>query len=104
MYSDSQAKKYQGEIDDRSCIGFVAAAPWRPRSLLRRPLAQIYSLGTGKQGFFTYSAGAAIAKVASDSGLKLRISPFGGTSAYVPGVNAGESISGSPTSWRRITP
>ena len=27
--------------------------------------AQIYSLGTGKQGFFTYSAGAAIAKVAA---------------------------------------
>ena len=31
--------------------------------------AQIYSLGTGKQGFFTYSAGAAIAKVAADGGL-----------------------------------
>src|SRR5665213_3668697 len=52
--------------------------------------AQIYSLGTGKQGFFTYSAGAAIAKVAADGGLNLRISPFGGSSAYVPGVNAGE--------------
>jgi uncharacterized protein len=52
--------------------------------------AQIYSLGTGKQGFFTYSAGAAIAKVASDGGLNLRVKPFGGTSAYVPGVNAGE--------------
>ena len=52
--------------------------------------AQIYSLGTGKQGFFTYSAGAAIAKVAADGGLNLRLSPFGGTSAYVPGVNAGE--------------
>jgi len=52
--------------------------------------AQIYSLGTGKQGFFTYSAGAAIAKVAADGGLNLRVKPFGGTSAYVPGVNAGE--------------
>jgi len=52
--------------------------------------AQIYSIGTGKQGFFTYAAGAAIAKVAADGGLNLRISPFGGTSAYVPGVNAGE--------------
>jgi TRAP transporter TAXI family solute receptor len=52
--------------------------------------AQIYSLGTGKQGFWTYSAGAAIAKVASDGGLNLRVKPFGGTSAYVPGVNAGE--------------
>lgn len=52
--------------------------------------AQIYSLGTGKQGFFTYSAGAAIAKVAADGGLNLRVKPFGGSSAYVPGVNAGE--------------
>ncbi len=52
--------------------------------------AQIYSIGTGKQGFFTYAAGAAIAKVAADGGLNLRISPFGGSSAYVPGVNAGE--------------
>ncbi len=52
--------------------------------------AQIYSLGTGKQGFFTYSAGAAIAKVAADGGLNLRIKPFGGSSAYVPGINAGE--------------
>ena len=73
----------QGDSDRR--------APLRPRSPLRRPpRAQIYSIGTGKQGFFTYSAGAAIAKVAADGGLNLRVSPFGGTSAYVPGVNAGE--------------
>ncbi|MGA7489184.1 MAG: TAXI family TRAP transporter solute-binding subunit [Xanthobacteraceae bacterium] len=52
--------------------------------------AQMYGLGTGKQGFFTYSAGAAIAKVASDNGLALRIQPYGGTSAYVPAVNAKE--------------
>jgi TRAP transporter TAXI family solute receptor len=52
--------------------------------------AQMYGLGTGKQGFFTYSAGAAIAKVASDNGLSLRIQPYGGTSAYVPAVNAKE--------------
>jgi TRAP transporter TAXI family solute receptor len=52
--------------------------------------AQLYALGTGKQGFFTYSAGAAIAKVAADGGLNLRVKPFGGSSAYVPGVNAGE--------------
>ena len=50
----------------------------------------MYGLGTGKQGFFTYSAGAAIAKVASDNGLQLRIQPYGGTSAYVPAVNAKE--------------
>ena len=29
--------------------------------------AQMYGMGTGKQGFFTYSAGAAIAKVAADT-------------------------------------
>ncbi len=52
--------------------------------------AQLYGLGTGKQGFFTYSAGAAIAKTASDHGLALRIQPYGGTSAYVPAVNAKE--------------
>jgi TRAP transporter TAXI family solute receptor len=52
--------------------------------------AQMYGLGTGKQGFFTYSAGAAIAKTASDHGLALRIQPYGGTSAYVPAVNANE--------------
>lgn len=53
-------------------------------------MAQTYGLGTGKQGFFTYSAGAAIAKVASDQGLQLRVQPYGGTSAYVPAVNANE--------------
>ncbi len=52
--------------------------------------AQMYGLGTGKQGFFTYSAGAAIAKVAADNGMNLRLQPYGGTSAYVPGVNTGE--------------
>ncbi len=67
-------------------VGAVAAA----LCLAAPASAQIYSLGTGKQGFFTYSAGAAIAKVAADGGLNLRVKPFGGTSAYVPGVNAGE--------------
>jgi TRAP transporter TAXI family solute receptor len=52
--------------------------------------AQMYGIGTGKQGFFTYSAGAAIAKVAADNGMNLRLQPYGGTSAYVPGVNANE--------------
>ena len=64
--------------------GAMAAAIATPAT------AQIYSVGTGKQGFFTYSAGAAIAKVAADGGLNLRVKPFGGSSAYVPGVNSGE--------------
>jgi TRAP transporter TAXI family solute receptor len=67
-------------------VGAMAAA----LALASPASAQIYSMGTGKQGFFTYSAGAAIAKVANDGGLNLRIKPFGGSSAYVPGVDAGE--------------
>lgn len=51
---------------------------------------QSIGIGTSKQGGFTYSAGAAIAKVASDNGLSMRVQPFGGTSAYVPVVNKGE--------------
>lgn len=72
-------------------LGILAASAVATAFAIVTPAsAQIYSLGTGKQGFFTYSAGAAIAKVAADGGLNLRVKPFGGTSAYVPGVNAGE--------------
>ncbi len=71
--------------------GFFSASVMAAALALATPAsAQIYSLGTGKQGFFTYSAGAAMAKVAADGGLNLRVSPFGGSSAYVPGVAAGE--------------
>jgi TRAP transporter TAXI family solute receptor len=71
--------------------GIVGAAALAAALAVTAPAdAQIYSLGTGKQGFYTYSAGAAISKVATDGGLNLRVKPFGGTSAYVPGVNAGE--------------
>jgi len=74
-----------------SRFGVLAAAGLAAALTIAPPAsAQIYSIGTGKQGFFTYSAGAAIAKVAADGGLNLRVKPFGGTSAYVPGVNAGE--------------
>lgn len=71
--------------------GFLTAGAIATAIAIATPAsAQLYSLGTGKQGFWTYSAGAAIAKVAADGGLNLRVKPFGGTSAYVPGVNAGE--------------
>lgn len=76
---------------NRPHTGILAAGAVAAALAIATPAsAQIYSLGTGKQGFFTYSAGAAIAKVAADGGLNLRVKPFGGTSAYVPGVNAGE--------------
>ena len=75
----------------RARLGIWAAGALAAAIAVATPAsAQIYSLGTGKQGFFTYSAGAAIAKVAADGGLNLRVKPFGGTSAYVPGVSAGE--------------
>jgi TRAP transporter TAXI family solute receptor len=75
----------------KATLGMFAAGALATALAAATPAsAQIYSLGTGKQGFFTYSAGAAIAKVAADGGLNLRVKPFGGTSAYVPGVNAGE--------------
>ena len=62
-------------------LGIAAASP---------ATAQMYGVATGKQGFFAYSAGAAISKVASDNGLPLRVQPFGGSSAYTPAVNANE--------------
>jgi TRAP transporter TAXI family solute receptor len=68
-----------------------AASLFAAAALIAPPAAaQTYGIGTGKQGFWTYSAGAAIAKIASDKGLNLRIQPYGGTSAYVPAVNAKE--------------
>lgn len=53
-------------------------------------LAQSVGMATAKQGAYTYSAGAAISKVASDNGLAMRIQPYAGTSAYVPVLNKGE--------------
>jgi TRAP transporter TAXI family solute receptor len=54
--------------------------------------AQTVGMGTSKQGGFTYSAGAAIAKaVAADkSGLRMLVRPYGGSGVYVPAVNKGE--------------
>jgi TRAP transporter TAXI family solute receptor len=70
---------------------FVAATALVATATVATPArAQMLGLGTGKQGFWTYSAGAAIAKVASDKGMNLRLQPYGGTSAYVPAVNANE--------------
>jgi TRAP transporter TAXI family solute receptor len=76
-----------------SRTGFLATAAMLAGAIsLAAPAAAQtpMGLGTGKQGFWTYSAGAAIAKVASDNGLNLRLQPYGGTSAYVPAVNANE--------------
>ena len=52
--------------------------------------AEVVGIGTSKQGGFTYSAGAAIAKVASANGLRMLVRPYGGSGVYVPEVNKGE--------------
>ncbi len=52
--------------------------------------AQTVGIAAGRQGFWTYSTGAAISKVASDAGINMRVQPFSGTSVYVPEVNAGD--------------
>ena len=51
--------------------------------------AQTVGMGVGVAGFWTNSAGAAIAKVANDAGVKMRIEPSSGTTVYVPSINNG---------------
>jgi len=52
--------------------------------------AQAIGMGVGAAGFWTNSAGAAIAKVANDAGVKMRIQPFTGTTVYVPSIDNGQ--------------
>lgn len=52
--------------------------------------AQVVAMGASPQGSWTYSAAAAVAKVAGDAGMQMRVQPFGGTTTYVPLVNSGE--------------
>lgn len=52
--------------------------------------AQVVGMGTSKQGGFTYSAGAAIAKVVGSEGLRMLVRPYGGSGVYVPAVNKGQ--------------
>lgn len=54
------------------------------------PRAQVLALGTGLQGSWTYSAGAAVARVASDHGLNLRVLPYGGNGTMVPLLDRGD--------------
>jgi TRAP transporter TAXI family solute receptor len=52
--------------------------------------AQTVGMGVGVAGFWTNSAGAAVAKVANDAGIKMRIEPSSGTTVYVPQINNGQ--------------
>jgi TRAP transporter TAXI family solute receptor len=60
--------------------------------LLASPAAaQIYTVATNPQGSLIYTAGAAVAKVASDKlKMQLRVQPMAGSSTYVPLLNSGE--------------
>jgi TRAP transporter TAXI family solute receptor len=52
--------------------------------------AQTVGIGVGAPGFWTNGAGAAVAKVANDAGVKMRIEPASGTTVYVPQINNGQ--------------
>lgn len=51
-----------------------------------RPLG----VGATQQGSFGYSLGSAVAKVASENGVRAIVQPYGGSSAFAPLVNRGE--------------
>jgi hypothetical protein len=84
--------KTGGKAMTRTRTALIAAASLVAAATLAAPTAtaQTLGIGTGKQGFWTYSTGAAIAKVASEKGLNLRVQPYGGTSASVPSLNTKE--------------
>lgn len=58
--------------------------------MLAAPAALAQTVGIGATSTaYTAQASAAISKVVSQAGLQMRVQPHGGTSAYVPQVNAG---------------
>jgi TRAP transporter TAXI family solute receptor len=69
----------------RTLVTFFAAAAVAAPPVL----AQTVGIGATTTAY-TAQAGAAISKVVSEkAGLQMRVQPYGGTSAYVPVVNAG---------------
>jgi hypothetical protein len=52
--------------------------------------AQTVGIGVGTPGFWTNGAGSAVAKVASDAGVKMRTEPASGTTVYVPQIDNGQ--------------
>ena len=53
--------------------------------------AQTYGVGSNPQGSIFYAAGAAISKVMVEkTGLQFRVSPYAGSSTYIPLINKGE--------------
>jgi TRAP transporter TAXI family solute receptor len=60
-------------------------------AVLAAPMATAQTIGIGATTTaYTAQASAAISKVVSEqAGIQMRVQPYGGTSAYVPSVNAG---------------
>jgi TRAP transporter TAXI family solute receptor len=53
--------------------------------------AQTYGIGANPQGSIFYAAGAAMSKVMVEkTGLQFRVSPYAGSSTYIPLINRGE--------------
>jgi TRAP transporter TAXI family solute receptor len=53
--------------------------------------AQVYSLGTNPQGSQIFTAGAAVAKLATEKiKMQVRVQPMAGSSTYIPLLNNGE--------------
>jgi TRAP transporter TAXI family solute receptor len=66
-------------------VAAVAASISLPAS------GQIYSLGTNPQGSQLFTAGAAVAKVATEKlKMQMRVQPMAGSSTYMPLLNTGE--------------
>jgi TRAP transporter TAXI family solute receptor len=86
-HPDRGSGKFVEESVRSSILMIVSAAAMTATSVAQ---AQVVGIGTSKQGGFTYSAGAAIAKVVGAAGLRMLVRPYGGSGVYVPAVNKGE--------------
>ena len=67
--------------------------------------AQTYTIGANPQGSIFYAAAATIAKVAVEkTGLQFRVSPYSGSSTYIPLVDKGELAFGMSNAAEYLLP
>ena len=60
-------------------------------------IAQTIGIGTANPGSISHSTCSAIAKlITQKTGIQTRVQPYGGSAAFVPAVNAGETDFGNP--------
>jgi TRAP transporter TAXI family solute receptor len=83
----SEIKSKREDTVKRSIFALTAAVALGSAAMAQ---AEVVGIGTSKQGGFTYSAGAAIAKAAGMGGVRMLVRPYGGSGVYVPAVNKGE--------------